>query len=275
MGNIDLKKIEEEIKKVTEDYILLFIDLFEETKQLLSPIVTRQLQLLLVNLASNKKDFVTIYTANQILSYWNDFDFLEYVLKYKQPQYSTLVSRMIIEKMLRLQFLFQLTPEEQLVLCKDEYMRTAKRYHRNAPEIDSKLAKLLAADFKRLYSLPIENYKPNRKHKFPSMIKIMMKLFPDDYKDLYFIYSDFSELIHGNIPVNYIYTKNNINFIATLLGLIIENTKATNKKLEDAQCIVLLDNALKLLRPEINKIQEPDLQNIIKLCITDNEFTDS
>jgi hypothetical protein len=251
----------ETIKAIFEkykDFSKLVFDLAKETRKKFLPVGLKQLKQITNELKTDTNKFTNLYLSYQLLTFWTDFEFIEYCLKFKEPKYSIPASRIMFERMIRINYVMKLPANQSEHLCGSEYLKTLKRYHKLIPDEELKAKEAFEAQFFKLSeTIRLEDYKPDKGSKFPGMLQMLEFLYPEDSDGLYFFYAEFSEFMHGNVPVTFINNNSYFVLIFVILLNLGENIKSVNTYLKGNHIPKYLAVKLDWYKKRVELIKKP------------------
>jgi len=147
----------------------------------------------------NKKnnDVVLLYFVTQTDSAWEDIEFSLRLLGYNELRHFSLPIRGVFNKVIKLLYLTHQSEEKRDILCRKDFLKMAALFY----SLDDKGKDVYKKSFDDFNTLGLDI--TQKITAFPDMHSMLKKVFPDEFKQLSLLYSDLSELVHGNVLFNF------------------------------------------------------------------------
>lgn len=151
----------------------------------------------LIEKTKNKNDVVLLYFTTQTDSAWNDIEFSLRLLEYNEVEYFSMPIRGIFNKVIKLLYLTHMSDAKRDELCRKDFLKISALFF-SLGDDGQDVYKKSFDDFNTL-GLDISE----KIIAFPDMKSMLTKIFPNEVDTLYLLYSDLSELVHGNVLFNF------------------------------------------------------------------------
>lgn len=149
----------------------------------------------LMHQRDSKEDIVLLYFFHQTESAWEDINFSLRLLTYNETKHFALPIRSIFNKVIKLIYLTFQTEEKRKEICRKDFLQISSLFYKISETEEQK--KVYSQSFKDFNTIGLNI--SDRIIAFPDMKSMIRKVFPTEVDSLYFLYSDLSEFVHGNI----------------------------------------------------------------------------
>ena len=178
-----------------KQYEVLIRDFFPEVHNIRMEQRTRFSEL--VKNSDKKNDVVLLYFTTQTDSAWEDIEFSLRLLGYNELKHFSIPIRGVFNKVVKLLYLTHQTDEKRDILCRKDFLKMAALFY----SLDDEGKNSYKKSFDDFNTLGLDiNTKITA---FPDMHSMLNKVFPNEVKSLSLLYSDLSELVHGNVLFNF------------------------------------------------------------------------